>query len=339
MTEVTLEIASQILEFNLEQNKPTFLWGAVGVGKSSIVHQVAKRRQEALGKDKKFGMIDFRAILRDPVDLRGLPAVAGDKAKWLVPDDLPQVERDGEEGILFMDELNAAPPSMQAACFGLVLDRKVGNYTLPPGWRIVAAGNRLSDRAAAQKMPSALANRFSHIDVVHDVDTFVKYGLDVGIPPQMLAFVRFRPALLHKMNGDDKAFPTPRSLEQAAKSISAPKAIRLHTLSGDIGDNAAGELEGFLRVYEALPSIESVISNPNTAKVPSGDEISARYAIVSALAAKADKSNFDNIMLYANRMPREFATMLIVDATRRDNTLTHTAAFVQWAKDNADVTM
>lgn len=332
---MNLETAGMSLEFNLSVDKPTFIWGGVGVGKSSLVHQISDKHRHG---GKTFGMVDFRALLRDPVDLRGLPTIIGDKAVWLAPDDLPNAERDGEEGILFMDELNAANPTMQAACFGLVLDRKVGNYRLPDGWRIVAAGNRQKDRAAAQKMPSALANRFNHIEVEPDVDTFVKYALARNLPPELIAFLRFRPALLHAQS-DNFAFPTPRSWEQGAKAVIAPEAIRLTNISGDVGEAAAGEFEGFLRVYKSLPSIDSVIMDPDAAIVPPEDQIAARYAIVSAIAGKATMANFDNILRYAGRMPREFETMLVVDATRRDTSLTHTQAFAKWTIANQDVTM
>lgn len=335
---MNLDIAVDVLEFNLQRNTPSIMLGSPGVGKSSVVHQIAERRRAG---GKKFGLIDFRAILRDPVDLRGLPAIQGDRAKWLVPDDLPQVERDGEEGILFLDEINAATPAMQAACFGLVLDRKVGNYTLPEGWRIVAAGNHISDRAAAQKMPTALINRFNIIEVEADQETFTKYANLKGLPPELIAFIRFRPALLLDMKtaGDGKPFPTPRSWEQASKAVHAPQNIRHWLLQGDVGESAALEFEGFLRVFAELPSIDQVIMDPDAAKIPGEDAISARYAIVSALASRAHKANFENIMRYSKRMPREFGTMLVVDACRRDTSLTHTAAFTTWARENADVTM
>ena len=91
---------------------------------------------------------------------------------WYVPDELPRVERDGEFGYLFLDEINTGSPQMMAVMMQLVLDRKVGEYTLPPGWRIIAAGNRVSDRAAAQRMPTALRNRFAHIFCVPSVEAY-----------------------------------------------------------------------------------------------------------------------------------------------------------------------
>jgi len=120
--------------------QPVFVWGSPGVGKSDVVRQVAESKQVALQ--------DVRALLLDPVDLRGLPFLSPDKqAKWATPDFLP---REGE-GILFLDELNSATAMVQASCYQLVLDRKLGEYTLPDGWAIVAAGNRESDRGVTTR--------------------------------------------------------------------------------------------------------------------------------------------------------------------------------------------
>lgn len=124
--------------------QPVFIWGPPGVGKSSLIAQLAIAASVSLQ--------DIRALLFDPVDLRGLPYVVEGRSKWAVPDFLPA---DGE-GLLFLDELNAAPAMVQAAFYQLVLDRKLGEYILPPGWVIIAAGNRDGDRAHTTRMPTPL---------------------------------------------------------------------------------------------------------------------------------------------------------------------------------------
>ncbi|THK33462.1 MoxR family ATPase [Ensifer sp. MPMI2T] len=319
----------------LDEDTPAFMWGPPGIGKSAIAVQIKTER--------KWGLIDFRASTRDSVALMGLPDISGDTTKWKVPDEFPQVERDGPEGILFLDELNAAPPSMMAAMFGLVLDRKVGDYVLPPGWRVVAAGNRQSDRAAAQRLPTALANRFAHIDVDPDTsaghdNVHVEHFNNIGLDPQLIAFLRFRPALIHMMpKNDERAFPTPRSWEQAAKYLDKPSSRRLSLVSGVVGDGAAAELEGFLRVYQNLPSLDLVLANPNSAPLP--EDPAARFAISAGLARKVDARSFDNGMAYIQRLPREFEIMFAVDAVRRDPGLSHTQAFTNWAVRNQDVTL
>jgi hypothetical protein len=325
---MNLNEASETLEILLDADTPAMLWGAVGIGKSSIVKQVAKKREQKV--------IDFRASTRDPVALMGLPDITGDTSRWKVPDEFPKVERDGAEGILLLDEINAAAPSMQAACFGFVLDRQVGEYKLPEGWRIVAAGNRQSDRAAAQRMPSALANRFAHIDVEPDVKTTTDHFNEIDLSPVVTAFLRFRPELLHKPgNGDARSFPTPRSWEQAAKFIDAPEKLRFGLLAGNVGEAAAGELEGFIRTYRNLPSIELVLANPNSAPVP--EKPDARFAISSALARRVTETTIANACAYMKRLPREFTISFMVDAVRRRSGLSHTDAFVQWSTENQDV--
>lgn len=330
-----LKAATTLLTHFIDADIPAFLWGPPGVGKSASIRQIAA--------DRGWNVIDFRASTRDSVALMGLPDITGDTTRWKVPDEFPQVERDGEEGILLLDELNAAPPSMMAAMFGLVLDRKVGDYTLPRGWRVVAAGNRQADRAAAQRMPSALANRFAHIDV--DADTsaghdnvHIEHFNEIGVDPQLIAFLRFRPALIHSMpKNDERAFPTPRSWEQASKVIRLPSALRLQGVSSIVGEGAAAELEGFLRVYQNLPSLDLVLANPNSAPVP--EDPAARFAISAGLARKVDHPSFDNGMAYMQRLPREFEIMFTVDAVRRDPKLSHTQTFTQWAMRNKDVTL
>lgn len=330
-----LKAASALLTTFLDADIPAFLWGPPGIGKSAITRKIAEERG--------WNVIDFRASTRDPVALMGLPDLTEATTKWKVPDEFPQVERDGEEGILFLDELNAAAPSMMAAMFGLVLDRKVGDYVLPKGWRVIAAGNRQSDRAAAQRMPTALANRFAHIDV--DADTsaghdnvHVEHFNQMGVDPILIAFLRFRPALIHKMpSNDERAFPTPRSWEQAAKVLKLSSALRLQGVSAIVGEGAAAELEGFIRVYQKLPSLDLVLANPNSAPVP--DDPAARFAISAGLARKVDATSFDNGMAYMQRLPREFEILFGVDAVRRDPKLSHTNAFTQWAVRNQDVTL
>jgi hypothetical protein len=339
--------AAKNLEDYLDEDTPAFLMGPPGIGKSAIAKKITK--------DRGWNMVDFRASTRDSVALMGLPDISGDTTKWKVPDEFPQVERDGKEGILFLDELNAAPPSMMAAMFGLVLDRKVGDYVLPDGWRVVAAGNRQADRAAAQRMPSALANRFAHIDV--DADTsaaslgvenvHVKHFIDIGIDPVLVAFLRFRPAMIHLMPGqkvaqyelpaDTKAFPTPRSWEQAAKYLKKDSSRRLSLVSGVVGDGAAAELEGFIRIYQNLPSLDLILANPNSAPIP--DDPAARFAVSSGLARKVDAKSLDNGMAYMQRLPREFEILFAVDSVRKDPGLSHTQAFTNWAVRNQDVTL
>lgn len=307
--------------------QPVFLWGAPGVGKSQVVAQVA----EEMGLQ----LTDVRAVLLDPVDLRGLPSVQDGTAHWCPPSFLPS---EGE-GVLFLDELNAAPPLVQAACYQLVLDRRVGEYVLPDGWTVVAAGNRETDRAVTHRMPSALANRFVHLDFKVDVDAWLEWAEEQGLAEEVLSFIRFRPNLLHNFDPkkNEKAFPSPRSWEFAARIVASTdnRELELSLLKGTVGPGAAAEFAGFSRMFRQLPDPDAVINQPDTAVVP--EEPATLYALCEALAKRAGADTADSIVTYASRLPSEFGVLLVRDAVKTHRGVVETPAFSHWATANADV--
>ena len=312
----SLEVLAQI-------RKPAFLWGAPGVGKSEVVAQVAA----GLGQQ----LIDVRAVLLDPVDLRGLPTVEKGKAAWAIPAFLPT----SGSGILFLDELNAAPALVQAACYQLVLDRALGEYRLPDGWTVFAAGNRESDRAVTTRMPSALANRFVHLQFEPDLDDWSSWAMGPGnLQPEVVAFLRWRPELLHRFEPAEKAFASPRAWASVSHILAAGPAVDIEfaLYEGTVGRGAAIEFTGFLRVYRDLPSLDGILLNPGTAPVP--DEPSALCAVATGLARRATDQNFRAVIQYADRLAREYGTLLVKSATARDPALAGHPAFTSWAVAN-----
>lgn len=328
--EVSISEAADLLDLLTVNFDPVMIWGKPGVGKSAIVAQLASRRG--------CGFIDFRANLREPVDMRGIPVVdhKTGTTRWFVPDELPQVKRDGIFGILFLDEINTASPQMMAVLMGLVLDRKVGEYTLPDGWVIVAAGNRVKDKAAAQRMPTALRNRFAHLFVTPDVDAWTKWATVEGVAPEAVAFIRLRRELLHMMpQGDENAYPTPRSITKASKYVNAPAKHRLRLLASHIGDAVAAEMDGFIELYRSIGSLEDIIKDPAGAKLPT--EPSIRFAICTGLARLATRQTFPAILEFAERLPRESQILVVTDATDRNPKLKETAQYGKWAVANQDI--
>lgn len=332
-------------------NQPVFVWGPPGVGKSQVVQQTAqtltydaietklKKSAKALSKKLSplhYDLRDIRAVLLDPVDLRGLPTINGDnRAHWCPPEFLP---REGK-GILFLDELNAAPPLVQAACYQLVLDRKLGEYHLPDGWAVVAAGNRESDKAVTHRMPSALANRFVHINFEVDLNDWVVWALDKGIMTEVIAFLQWRPALLHAFDPskNDKAFATPRSWESVSNMLkqTPSKDIEYELIKGAVGEGAAAELLGFLKIFRGLPNPDAVLMNPDQADVPT--DPATLYAICGALAPKASEQTMGRLVKYANRLPAEFSVLLVRDSIRNDNNVVNSRAYIEWASAHSDV--
>jgi hypothetical protein len=291
-----------------------------------VVHQLATELGIALR--------DIRALLLDPVDLRGLPFLGNDgRSKWATPDFLPP---DGE-GILFLDELNAAPAMVQASCYQLVLDRKLGEYTLPQGWAIVAAGNRDSDRAATARMPTPLRNRFVHLDFEVDMQEWSEWAIKTGIRPELIAFIRFRPELLSAFDRDANAFPSPRSWEFVSRILNskAEPSAEHELIAGAVGVGAATEFSAFLRMFRELPSIDAILLNPTQEPVP--EDAAAQYAVASALARRASDSNFDRIYRYLKRMPTEFNVLCVRDASLYSPAIRSTAAYTKWAVENHNV--
>jgi hypothetical protein len=316
---------SEALNGLIDARQSVFIWGGPGVGKSGVVRQVAERRSLPLR--------DVRALLLDPVDLRGLPYLSEGRSKWATPDFLPQ---DGA-GVLFLDELNAAPPIVQASCYQLVLDRKLGEYVLPDGWSIVAAGNRDSDRAVTSRMPTPLRNRFVHLDFEVDMQEWSAWAIRAGIRPEVIAFLRFRPALLSAFDRDNNAFPSPRSWEFVSRILNAnPKTKIEHELiAGAVGTGAATEFSAFLSTFRNLPNIDAILLNPHQEPVP--DNAAAQFAVATALAHRASDTNFDRLYQYLKRMPTEFNVLAVRDASLRDPNIRHTAGYTTWAVENHNV--
>jgi MoxR-like ATPase len=280
----------------------TMIWGPPGIGKSSIVAQTAA----AHGLD----FIDVRLSQLAPTDLRGLPVPDDARAiaRWYPPEFLPT---EGQ-GILFLDELNLAPPAMQGMAQQLVLDRRVGSYSVPEGWFIWAAGNRKEDRAAVFDMPAPLANRFIHLTVEPDFDSFKAYALAHEGHEHIIAFLSFRTELLHKIDPQQPAWPSPRSWMTAST---------LHRVGMDvapvIGKPAAEEFAAYLAVYEHLPDLERILAGQGQ-DIPFPDEPSVRYATTIGLAVRAKdvQATHRSFQWMAHSAPVEWVQLFGVDMMR-----------------------
>ena len=286
---VSIEEAKQIVESVLQTDIVPFLWGPPGVGKSSIIKQICE--------EKGWRMIDFRLSTVNPVDLMGMPTIDKEKgvAKWLPPEYLPPQDSK-EVGVLFLDELNLAPLSVQAAAYQLILDKRVGGYIFPKTWKMVSAGNRETDKANVYKISAPLANRFMHITVQSDLDAWVKWAKN-KVDESIISFLIVRPTLLFQMpNDSQKAFPSPRSWTYVSNFIKAfkyqagtkPSRGFEIAVMGSIGNNVGQEFLNFISDY-SLMEIEEIISTfieTGKIKLPTGDapgKLSKRFAVATAI--------------------------------------------------------
>jgi hypothetical protein len=322
---------------------PVMLWGPPGVGKSQMIGQVAERHQVPL--------IDIRLSQMEPSDLRGIPFRNGALVEWAVPAMLPDADRHGPDGVLFLDEITSAPPSVSAAAYQLILDRRLGDYTVPAGWAIFAAGNRQGDRGVTYTMPAPLANRFSHFEVDVNLDDWVTWAFIHGIDDRVIAFLRFRPDLLFDFDPahNPVAFPSPRSWEfahRALQKFDTGSELLSGAIQACVGPAAGVELTAFVTSLEQMPDLEAILRGE---EVPTPREIDMQYAVASALVGHAIRARstrdaptiHGNILSYASRFPqREMGVMMVSDMHRViGHSLFEVPQFSKWARDIADLMM
>lgn len=340
---------AQAINVCVDKQRPVFIWGPPGVGKSETIEQVAKNREAELR--------DVRLNLMDPTDIKGFPVpnVEMGHMEWLPADFLPpmmvkqevkisakktevQLVANDSKGILFLDELNQAPPAVQAASYQLLLNRKVGNYTLPKNWAMVAAGNRESDRSNAQRMPAALALRLIHLDYDVNVDDWCDWALEQGdkVPTELLAFIRFRKDLLHDFQPNQRVSPNPRSWVFCGDvtNTGLPKEIEFNMFKGSVGEAAAGEYAAFLQIYRDLPTVDQVMIDPEG--TPISELPAVRFAISASLAASTTKDAFPKCLAYMKRMEPEWQITYVRDAQRRtQRAICGTREYIKFATEHA----
>jgi len=320
---------------------PVMIWGPPGVGKSELVAQVAEQHSVPL--------IDIRLSQLEPSDLRGIPFRTNGLVEWAVPRMLPDAQRHGEAGILFLDEITSATPAVSAAAYQLILDRCLGEYTVPEAWVIFAAGNRQGDRGVTYSMPTPLANRFTHFSFDVNLDDWVLWAHQHGIDERVIAFLRFRPELLFDFDPalDPVAFPTPRSWEfahHALQKFDAGSVILANALQACVGNAAGIELNAFIDNLNNLPDVNAIV-NGESVVVP--DSIDLQYALASSLVGQAlraineheSEKKLGNILDFASAFPqREMGVMLVSDMHRAiGDPLFKVPQFKAWANQVYDV--
>lgn len=315
----------------IQTDTPLFIHGSPGIGKSYIVADVAKKN--------RLDLVDIRLSQMDPVDLRGVPSIKEDQTVWMPPVFFPK--DNASEGILFLDELNAAPPSVQAAIYQLVLNRQMGEYILPQGWRIICAGNRVSDRGVVFRLPTPLANRMVHLHVQARFEDFKLFALKENLHHFVIGFLSFRPDLLstEPVVEDDAnpAFATPRSYHMLSNIIKATANLTTITsiIYGTIGYSAGIEFVSYVKVYEDLPDIAAIYEGqyPDIPNQPA-----LLYALVSALVEYYNGStqHQDNLFDFSEALPTEFGVMLIKDVIVKDENLAAHPFFDKWLEKYGD---
>lgn len=298
----------------ISRKRPLFVWGQPGIGKSDIVAAVAKSEGRPL--------IDIRLPLLEPTDLRGIPYLAEVKVidstgkvikddkgvdifnkefKWSTPSDLPTDE--ASRALVFFDEMSAAPPSVQAATYQIILNRRIGNYELPEDVVIVAAGNRVKDKGVAYNMPMPLANRFTHLTLEVSSDDWIEWATMNRVHKDVVGYISFQPGDLNNFNPstDSYAFATPRSWYFVSEMIqekqkdgemvdtTLPTEVLSDLVKGTIGEGIGTRFMQYRKSAADLPNAKDVLSGKITKL--NTKQIDVMYALTTALCYELKDSS------------------------------------------------
>lgn len=367
LSKLTAEQLPEAINLAIKAGRPLMIHGSPGLGKSAACMQAAHDQAKLHGfvntgdpavamlsdighladPSRTMGLFDVRLSQCDPVDIGGLPVANHEQGTQgrLVPDWFPSTDRTDlpDYGLLLLEEVVSAPPAVQAAAYQLTHDRRIGDKVMKEGWSVVLTGNLLSDGGVVHKMPTPLANRLMHVYVKSDVDSWCRWGLTHNIAPEIMGFIRFRPDLLNTFEQHVKnkqtghAFATERSWEMVndLTKDGQDSAVVASMVAGTVGAGPAMEFSSFRKVWKEMPNIDGIMLDPHQAPVP--ERGATAYAVSAALAGRASQDNFSTILIYAERMPREFMMMVVKDSARRNPSVMSTAAFVKFSSTHSDL--
>ena len=258
--------------------RPVFMWGPPGIGKSDIVKQV--------GDEFERGVRDVRLSLWEPTDIKGIPYYNSDQGTmtWAPPSELP-TDPDSTD-ILFLDELNSAAPATQAAAYQLILNRRVGTYVLPKGVSIVAAGNRETDKGVTYRMPAPLANRFLHIELRSDYEDWLQWATLNKVHEQVVGYIGFAKQDLYDFDpkSASRSFATPRSwsfVSELLEDDDLPESTLTDLVAGAVGEGLAVKFMAHRKVAKQMPDPTEILNGK--VKVCNIKEISAMYSLTVSM--------------------------------------------------------
>lgn len=330
MIQLKVSQAKDVVETTLKANLVPFLKGSPGVGKSAIIKEIADKYN--------LKVIDLRLSQCDPTDLNGFPNLDGKKATYRPMDVFPLEEDEIPKGysgwLLFLDEFNSAPMSVQASAYKLTLDRQVGLHKLHPKVAIVCAGNLETDNAIVNSLSTALQSRLIHFELMVDHKEWLDWAAGNNIHHVVLSYINFKPNNIYsfKPENPDSTYACPRTWEFASKllkhtSLDDPNLVYL--LSGTLGEGVAREFIGFTKVYKNLPTIQQILDNPEKLDVPK--DLSTLFALSGSIAANVSEDNFDTLFKFITRIPPEFIVITLRQILKREpEVLSKSKAYQKW---------
>lgn len=322
---------SKFLSQSIQARRRVLVKGKPGIGKSDIVQQASD--------ELKADLVLMHPSISDPTDYKGMPALTanGTEAHFLPFGDLSRLCKATKLTVAFIDDIGQAAPAVQAALMQLILARSVNGTRISPEVVFVGATNDTSHMAGVSGMIEPLKSRWDTIvELEVSVDDWSNWALDAGLPAELIAFIRFRPALLSdfKPTKEIKNSPCPRTWASVGNwLLDGVKDLEIFT--GAVGEGAATEFYSFLDLYASLPSLDGILLDPMKSLVP--DKPAALFAVSTGLARKATPQNLDRITRYYSRLPKEFDVLGMRDAQRINKAIVCTPAYIAWQTKNSGV--
>ena len=298
-----------------------YLISGAGLGKTSTALEI--------GADLDVPVVILSLAQYDYSEIAGWTLPNDDKSQMIRvrPDWMPTTGK----GIIFLDELPQAPVTNQNIAAQLVNERRVGPHKLPSGWVVMAAGNRTSDRAGTNTMPTHLRDRLMFLEIEADLEDTIAYFSKVGVSDRVRAYLRFRPEWLHKFDTQENACPSPRSWERVSSILEwdIDEVCMTEAVAGQVGRAASADFMGFLQLFDVAPDIDKLIAKPDDAEVPTDPAI--MFAVSSAISSRMTKANAGNCLKYLTRLPqKEFVAFAMKDAFSRDKSIASVDSVRKW---------
>lgn len=330
---------AEALRFFIKNNEPVLIKGKPGIGKTELVADSCVTHNGYAGANL---LITYPAV-SDPTDAKGLPFAdkQGLRAKFLPFGDLAELLEAKGPTVYFMDDLGQSTPAVQASFMNLILGRRINGEKISDHVTFIAATNRREDKAGVSGILEPVKSRFASIlELEVNTDDWVIWALSNDVPTELISFIRFRPTLLEdfKPSKDIVNTPSPRTVTAVGRLLrkGVPKSAEFEIFSGTAGEAFAAEFMAFLKIYRDLPSVDSIILNPEKSMVPT--EAATRYALSGALGARLNDQNAGAIFKYLKRLPGEIAVATVTDACRRPKeTVTNSRAYLEWTSQNTGV--
>ena len=315
---VTPNNAKKSIRRAFKKKRPLFLWGPPGIGKSDIVSQITEEYNNSL-------LIDIRLSLWDPTDIKGIPYFDPTIGKmvWGAPEELPDEELASQYDtiVLFLDEMNSAAPSVQAAAYQLILNRRVGKYKLPDNVIIMAAGNREADKGVTYRMPAPLANRFVHLELAVDFDDWFEWAIKNDQHRDVVGYLTFSKKDLYDFDpkSPSRSFATPRSWSFVSELLEDDddENTTIDLVSGAVGEGLAVKFNAHRKVASSMPNPSDILAGK--VKELKTKEISAMYSLTVSLcyelkeaSDKGDKKFDDKVNNFLRFAMDNFETELVV---------------------------